>query len=247
MTLSTLLIVLSSAAPVVVSAPVCTTVLPGEGERHAGVDLDGDAIPDSEDWCAQTPPNTRVGPSGCADWEIPVSCEKEVPVPPPAPVAVVPAAAAPEPSREPPKDSDGDGVNDGADQCADTPKGLAVDAKGCVEIEKVVLAGVNFEMGSVNLRPEAAATLRTVAQAMKASPAVEVEIGGHTDSIGPGGKNQRLSERRASSVKAFLVREGVDAARLSIKGYGESQPVGPNDTDAGRANNRRVAFKVTRR
>ena len=246
MTLATLLIVLSAAAPMAASAPVCTTVLPGEGERHAGVDLDGDAIPDSEDWCAQTPPNTRVGPSGCADWEIPVSCEKDIPVPPAAPAAVVPAAAAPAVAA-PPKDSDGDGVNDGTDQCAGTPKGLAVDAKGCVEIEKVVLAGVNFEMGSAKLRPEASATLRTVAQAMKASPAVEVEVGGHTDSIGVESKNRRLSERRANAVKAFLVAEGVEAARLSAKGYGESQPVGPNDTDAGRANNRRVAFKVTKR
>lgn len=238
MTLAALLIVLSAAAP------ICTTVLPGEGERHAGVDLDGDAIPDSEDWCALTPPDTRVGPSGCADWEIPVSCEREMPVPASAPVAVVPAQPAP--AAEPPKDSDGDGVNDAADRCAGTPAGLAVDAKGCVEIEKVVLAGVNFEMGSVKLRPEAAAPLRTVAQAMKASPAVEVEIGGHTDSIGPAGKNRRLSERRANSVKAFLVGEGVAAARLTTKGYGEAEPVGPNDTDAGRANNRRVGFRVTR-
>jgi len=226
-------------AAVAAPAPICTTVLPGEGDRHAGLDLDGDAIPDSEDWCALTPANTRVGPNGCADWEIPVTCERDAPVPP----APAPASA---PAAGPPKDSDGDGVTDAADQCADTPSGLAVDARGCVEIEKVVLSGVNFAMGSATLVPGASGTLRTVAQAMKASPAVAVEVGGHTDSIGPADKNQRLSERRASAVKQFLVGEGVDAARITVKGYGETQPVESNETDAGRANNRRVAFKITK-
>jgi OOP family OmpA-OmpF porin len=233
-----LFVLVAVAAP----APICTTVLPGEGDRHAGLDLDGDAIPDSEDWCALTPAGARVGPNGCADWEIPVACERDAPVPPPrAPVAADPVAAA-----EPARDSDGDGVNDAADQCADTPAGLAVDAKGCVEIEKVVLSGVNFAMGSATLVPGASGTLRTVAQAMKASPAVEVEVGGHTDSIGPADKNQRLSERRANAVRQFLVGEGVDAARVTAKGYGETQPVESNETDAGRANNRRVAFRLTK-
>ncbi len=239
-----LIALVAVAAP---AAPICSTVLPGEGERHAGVDLDGDAIPDSEDWCALTPPATRVGPNGCADWEIPVTCVRDEPVPPPpAPVAVAPMAPpAAAPVAEPAKDSDADGVNDAADQCAGTPAGLAVDAKGCVEIEKVVLSGVNFAMGSATLVPGASVTLRTVAQAMKASPAVAVEIGGYTDSIGPADKNQRLSERRANAVKQFLVGEGIDAARISAKGYGETQPVESNETDAGRANNRRVGFKVT--
>jgi OOP family OmpA-OmpF porin len=216
-------------------AEVCSAGL--SGERHAGLDEDADAIPDSDDWCPDTPEGARVRASGCAGWEVPYDCT------PPAPVAA-PASAEPAAAAVPPADTDGDGVADAADQCAGTPQGLAVDASGCVQIEKIVLSGVSFEMGSARLKPEASATLRTVAAAMKASPAVNVEIGGYTDSIGASAQNQRLSERRAQSVKAFLVGEDIAAERLTTKGYGESDPVDTNDTPEGRANNRRVAFKV---
>ena len=75
---------------------------------------------------------------------------------------------------------------------------------------------------------------------------IKVEIGGHTDSAGIAAKNQALSERRAQAVKKFLVKEGVAAERLDAVGYGAAKPVDGNDTPAGRANNRRVEFKVTR-
>ena len=239
------LMVILAAAPFGASAqswtaPACEVGRPGD--HYAGLDDDGDAIPDSEDWCEGTKPGTRVGPNGCADWEVPVDCGT-----PPAPegeaAAKTPDAAM---AAAPVADTDGDGVNDAADKCGGTPAGLDVDAKGCVLIEKVVLKGVNFAMGSAQLLPEASTTLRTIALAMKASPTVEVEVGGHTDSVGPADKNQRLSERRAKSVKDFLVGEGVEAARLSVKGYGESAPADSNQTTAGQANNRRVAFRITK-
>jgi OmpA-OmpF porin, OOP family len=215
------------------TARVCSVGVPGE--RQAGLDDDVDGVPDSEDWCVATPSGARVGANGCADWEVPVLCAK----------APVPAAApATPPSATATLDTDRDGVADGADRCADTPAGLAVDAHGCVEIEKIVLKGVSFEMGSAKLLPEAHATLRTIASAMKASPAVRVEVGGHTDSIGTQERNARLSQRRADAVRAFLVGEGVDAARLTAKGYGESRALESNETTAGRANNRRVEFHV---
>lgn len=227
-----LLALAAASARAGVNAGVCSAGL--SGERHAGLDEDGDAVPDSDDWCPDTPEGARVRANGCADWEVPYDCTPPTPVAAPAPAAV------------PPADSDGDGVADAADKCPGTPQGLAVDADGCVEIGKIVLRGVNFEMGSARLLPAASEPLRTVAAAMKADAAVTVEVGGHTDSIGASARNQRLSERRAQSVKAFLVGEGVAADRLIAKGYGESEPVDSNDTPEGRASNRRVTFKVTR-
>jgi OmpA-OmpF porin, OOP family len=216
------------------AAPVCQVGL--HGDHPAGLDQDGDGVVDSEDWCANSPAGARVEPNGCAKGEIEVVCDRGLPEPKPR---VVPAANGV-------KDSDGDGVADADDRCPGTPRGAEVDSSGCVRIEKVVLRGVNFATGSANLLPAAHDTLRTVAAAMKVNKKLQVEVGGHTDSVGDEGKNQRLSERRAESVKAFLVEEGVDADRLSTRGYGESQPADTNDTAAGRANNRRVGFKVTR-
>ena len=221
------------------------TVLCEAGPRDnypAGADMDGDGVPDSEDWCVNSQPGAHVGSNGCAIGEIDVDCGKAAP-PEPAPRIVpmiAPAARAVE------SDSDADGVPDSADRCEGTPRGVAVDKKGCVVIEKVVLKGVNFATGSSKLLPAASVTLKTVAAAMKADKKLEVEVGGYTDNVGEEAKNQRLSERRAKSVKAFLVNEGIDAGRLSTKGYGKSDPADTNDTPAGRANNRRVAFKVTK-
>ena len=227
-----------------VDGPVREVTLCGfglPGDHPAGLDQDLDGVPDSEDWCPQTKAGRHVGSNGCTAWEVPRRCEAPAPAPAPAPAAAAPRAPAPVAT-----DSDGDGVDDATDKCAGTPKGVAVDASGCAVIEKVVLKGVNFATGSARLLPAASGTLRTVASAMKANPAVEVEIGGYTDSVGGPAKNQRLSERRARSVKAFLVGEGIAESRLTVKGYGESDPVDSNDTPAGRANNRRVTFSVTR-
>lgn len=217
------------------SVPVCQAGL--HGDHPAGLDQDGDRIPDSEDWCSGTPAGAKVNPDGCATGEIDVACDRGLPEPKPR---VVPTAV------NGARDTDGDGVTDADDRCPGTPKDAETDDNGCVKIEKVVLKGVNFATGSAKLLPAASDTLRTVAAAMKANEKVEVEIGGHTDSVGDEAKNQGLSERRAKSVKDFLVSEGVEADRLSTRGYGESQPADTNDTAEGRANNRRVGFKVTR-
>jgi len=206
------------------AVPVCRAGL--HGDHPAGLDQDGDAVPDSEDWCSATPAGTRVGPNGCAAGEIEVACDQGLPEPKPR---VVPTAV------KATRDSDGDGVADADDRCPGTPKGAETDDNGCVKIEKVVLKGVNFATGSAKLLPAANDTLRT-----------EVEIRGYTDSVGEEKKNQGLSERRAKSVKDFLVSEGVDADRLDTQGFGEADPVDTNDTAEGRANNRRVSFKVTR-
>lgn len=226
------------------TSPVCGAG--PDGDRPAGMDADGDGVADSNDWCPKSGAGERVNSDGCASWQVPVDCTRVAAAP--EPMQIVPVAPAPKGAPAPlPKgtrDADSDGVADEADKCPGTPRGTEVDKNGCAIISKVVLKGVNFATGSSKLLPAASETLKSVASAMKADPSIKVEVGGYTDSVGEEAKNQALSERRAKSVKTFLVNEGVDAGRLTTKGYGESDPVDTNDTKEGRANNRRVAFKV---
>ncbi|CAM3412175.1 OmpA family protein [Halomonas lysinitropha] len=137
-----------------------------------------------------------------------------------------------------PLDSDNDGVPDFQDQCPGTPAGVEVNALGCEE--DLVLRDVNFEFDSATLTMGAEQILTGVAQKLRANENVRVRIEGHTDSRGSESYNQDLSQRRADSVADFLASQGVDHERMRTVGYGESQPVASNDTDAGRAENRRV-------
>lgn len=109
----------------------------------------------------------------------------------------------------------------------------------------LTLKGVYFEFGKATLRTESYPALTEAAQIMKDNPEVEVEIQGHTDAVGTDEANQKLSEKRAYSVVNFLVQYGgIDPKRLAAKGYGETQPIAPNETDEGRQLNRRVDFVI---
>lgn len=144
-----------------------------------------------------------------------------------------------------PIDSDGDGVPDYLDKCPNTTKGLKVDATGCVrDAQTIVLQNVNFEFNKSTLTAGAKEVLVGVAKGLNSQKDLKVEISGHTDSKGSDSYNLRLSNQRAASVRSFLVSLGVNPAQLFSKGYGEAQPVATNDTDAGRAQNRRVEFRV---
>ncbi|HUO92246.1 MAG TPA: OmpA family protein [Rhizomicrobium sp.] len=99
-----------------------------------------------------------------------------------------------------------------------------------------------FATNSADFGSDAKPVLDAVAQYMKASPAVALEIQGHTDSIGGAASNLQLSQKRAEAVKAYLVSAGVDAKRLTAKGFGLTVPVADNKTPEGRARNRRVVF-----
>ncbi|WP_280545962.1 MULTISPECIES: OmpA family protein [unclassified Halomonas] len=137
-----------------------------------------------------------------------------------------------------PLDSDSDGVPDYQDQCPGTPAGAEVNALGCEE--DLVLRDVNFEFDSAILTMGAEQILEDVAGKLRANQNVRVRIEGHTDSMGSEAYNQQLSQRRADSVADYLASQGVRPNRMQTTGYGESQPVASNDTDAGRAENRRV-------
>jgi len=104
---------------------------------------------------------------------------------------------------------------------------------------------IHFDFDKATIKKESYGILDDVANVLKANPNIKrVRIEGHTDSIGTDAYNQKLSERRANSVRDFLVSKGIDASRLEAVGYGESRPIDDNKTAAGRANNRRTEFNV---
>ena len=107
---------------------------------------------------------------------------------------------------------------------------------------KIVTHGINFDYNKSTLRPESMGTLNMIVQIMKDNPDIRFEIGGHTDSDGADDYNLKLSQQRADAVKDQLVKMGVDASRLTSKGYGETKPVSDNSSPEGKANNRRVEF-----
>ncbi|VAW52417.1 internalin, putative [hydrothermal vent metagenome] len=140
-------------------------------------------------------------------------------------------------------DGDADSVIDKNDQCPDTRANVVVNAEGC-SIFQVALEGINFENNSAEIKSESTAILNKTAQALISEPGIRVEVQAHTDSVGSKNYNQKLSEKRATSVREYLISQGVTAAQLESKGYGESSPVLSNDTEDGRARNRRVELKV---
>ena len=103
---------------------------------------------------------------------------------------------------------------------------------------------VEFRSGSATLTGTGRATLADIAPVLKDNPSLKFEAQGHTDATGTEAINLALSQARANAVKAYLVKQGVTPARMGAKGYGSSQPVADNTTAAGRARNRRMAFKI---
>ena len=183
---------------------------PVTGRKDCSVDSDRDGVPDTLDLCPGTPEGTPVDANGC----------------PAAPAEVV--------------DSDGDGVADDSDACPTTPAGATVDEKGCVVGGKVVLDNVRFAKASAELTPEAKKLLDQAAVGLNGQRDLVVEVAGHTDGTGRSDYNLMLSLLRAENVRKYLVDKGVSRYRLFVEGYGVTRPVASNDTEEGRAKNRRV-------
>ena len=152
-----------------------------------------------------------------------------------------PPAPAPEPTPEPAPEPAP--VPAPAPVCT-PPAGFKVDENCHIIEQKVVLNSVDFEFNSDKLTAPAQQTLDQVATALAAQPELNVQIEGHTDSIGAAAYNMKLSQRRADAVKAYLVGKSVDGSHLVAQGYGKNHPIASNDTDEGRAQNRRVEFDV---
>src|SRR3989441_760406 len=204
-------------------------------------DADGDAVPDSRDACPNTPHGATVDPRGCpsdADRDgIPDGLDKCPNTPPGTEVDAVGCTRI--------TDSDGDGVDDTKDKCPGTAPGTRVDAFGCPilftpERTPVILRGVTFETGRSALKLESHTVLDIVAQSLLDNPDIRIEIAGYTDSTGAPAANLRLSQARAAAVRAYLAARGVAPGRMVARGYGAANPIAPNKTLDGRAQNRRV-------
>jgi outer membrane protein OmpA-like peptidoglycan-associated protein len=144
-------------------------------------------------------------------------------------------------------DSDGDGIYDDTDRCPEVA-GVA-SLQGCPEPKKEmaperIIKLVQFETGNAVILKKSYPVLDEVVAALNAKPTASVTINGHTDNAGDDKMNQQLSERRAKACYTYLAKKGIAKTRMSSAGYGETKPVGDNNTEAGREQNRRVEFEL---
>jgi len=139
-------------------------------------------------------------------------------------------------------DDDQDGVPNSKDKCPDTPRGAIVDRDGCWTFHSLL-----FDFDSDKIKSSATPAIQNAVHVLKLNPGLTAEIQGHTDGIGSVSYNLKLSERRALSVKRELINQGIEGKRLTTHGFGKSEPVASNDTEEGRAYNRRVTYKRTDR
>lgn len=198
-------------------------------------DTDGDGVFDYMDKCPGTPEGVKVDASGCpldTDGDGVYDYMDKCPGTPKG-LSVDEVGC--------PLDSDGDGVYDYLDKCPGTPAGAKVNADGCW-----VLSDVLFDFDKAMIKPVALGLLDEVVQVLKNQPGLKVSLDGHTDGVGTAAYNMKLSEKRAGAVKAYLIDKGIDAQRLSSTGYGLTKPVASNETDDGRALNRRVEIRPVR-
>jgi outer membrane protein OmpA-like peptidoglycan-associated protein len=118
--------------------------------------------------------------------------------------------------------------------------------KSATDVPKTfVFDHLNFDSATTHLTPASVATVNDLATVLKAYPSAQVQLVGHTDNTGSAAANQTLSLDRANAVKETLVAQGVGADRISTAGYGQDRPVASNDSEAGRAQNRRLELTVT--
>lgn len=219
--------------------------------RGCPTDSDGDGIYDGVDECPDSPRGARVDARGCpsdGDGDGVYDGVDEC--------ANTPTGATVD-ARGCPTDSDSDGVYDGVDRCPNTPRDVRVDRVGCpIEINEketqlletglLRINDINFDTAKWTIKPESNRVLDEVGEILSKWPELQIEVGGHTDSQGSDAYNQTLSENRARAVMDYLHAKfpGLNKSQYTARGYGEGSPVADNKTAGGRAQNRRVEFKV---
>ena len=199
-------------------------------------DTDGDGIVDSKDKCPTVKGVAKYQGCPIPDTDGDGINDEEDKCP------IVPGLARYQGCPIP--DTDGDGVNDEEDKCP-TEKGTAAN-HGCPELKDFHFEAKNvqFFTGSIKLTPEAKAELDKGAVILNEHKTLNIDIEGYTDNVGSKALNQKLSQQRAEVVKAYLVAKGIAAERLTATGFGEEKPLADNKTEKGKAENRRVEFKV---
>lgn len=138
-------------------------------------------------------------------------------------------------------DSDKDGVIDSKDKCSMTPKGHTVNADGCSELFNLT---IYYNDDSFVIRDVSFAKLNKMVAFLNKYPRYKATLFGHTSSEGTKKSNQILSERRAISIRKYLIEKGISSSRISVFGKASTEPIASNDTKAGREENRRVEIKL---
>ena len=204
-------------------------------------DTDGDGIADKDDECPEVAGKPEL--KGCPDADNDGIADKD---------DKCPQQAGPKENNGCPwPDTDRDGVLDKDDECPE--EAGPASNKGCPEVTQEVQTQLNsfaktilFDVGKSTIRPESATVLNNIVNVLNKYKNSKFSVEGYTDTSGNKDKNQRLSEDRAYSVKAYLVDKGINPARLSAKGFGPEKPIASNKTKKGRELNRRVEINLVK-
>ncbi|MCG2617816.1 OmpA family protein [Terrimonas sp. NA20] len=196
-------------------------------------DSDGDGVNDEEDKCPQQAGSPRYNGCPVPDSDGDGINDDEDKCPKEKGVAKYNGCPVP--------DGDKDGIPDSEDKCP----GIAgvPENGGCPAIPKFNANNIQFVTGKATLTAAAVRELTEIVEYLNKYQQIKLEIDGHTDNVGKAASNQLLSEKRAASVKAALVKRGIASDRLTTVGHGMDQPIEDNSTPAGRARNRRVEFR----
>jgi ompA family protein len=213
----------------------------GLKEFNGCPDTDGDGIADKDDECPEVAGKPEL--KGCPDADNDGIADKD---------DKCPQQAGPKENNGCPwPDRDGDGVLDKDDECPE--EAGPASNKGCPEVTQEVQTQLNsfaktilFDVGKSTIRPESATVLNNIVNVLNKYKNSKFSVEGYTDTSGNKDKNQRLSEDRAYSVKAYLVDKGINPARLSAKGFGPEKPIASNKTKKGRELNRRVEINLVK-